>query len=76
MTYNMNIPDWLDSETDCKEGSPATTEPAGYTFVDVIPGETLGNLAKRVYGNNNVLNRLKLDLANNGQITGTIRVPK
>jgi hypothetical protein len=29
-----------------------------------------------VYGNNNVLNRLKLELANNGQITGTIRVPK
>jgi hypothetical protein len=76
MTYNPNMPDWLHNEHDCQEVGPATNEPAGYRFVDVLPGETLGDLAKRVYGNNNVLNRLKLDLANNGQITGTIRVPK
>lgn len=55
---------------------PVTNEPARYIFVDVKPGETLADLARRVYGSNNVLNRLKIELANGGNIVGTIRVPK
>jgi hypothetical protein len=53
-----------------------TNEPAMYYFVDVKPGEHLGDLARRVYGTNNVINRLKIELANGGNIVGTIRIPK
>lgn len=78
MTYNENLPlpDWQNGEDELPELRPVTNEPAGYQFTDVLPSETLADVAKRVYGNNNVINRLKLELANNGDITGRIRVPK
>ena len=76
MTTYSDSPDWQTGDDDCQDARPATNEPAAYTFTDVLPSETLADVAKRVYGNNNVLNRLKLELANNGTITGTIRVPK
>ena len=76
MTYSKDCPDWQNGEDEIKEVGPITNEPAGYTFTDVLPSETLADVAKRVYGNNNVINRLKLELANNGNITGRIRVPK
>lgn len=75
MTMN-DCPDWQHGDDDCQEARPSTQEPAAYTFTQVLPSETLADVAKRVYGNNNVLNRLKLELANNGNITGTIRVPR
>lgn len=53
-----------------------TNEPARYVLVDVKPGEHLADLARRVYGTNNVLNRLKIELANGGNIVGTVRIPK
>ena len=76
MTYNPNLPDWQNGEDELCEVRPETTEPANYTFTDVLPSETLADVAKRVYGNNNVINRLKLELANNGEISGRIRIPK
>jgi hypothetical protein len=76
MTFDPNLPDWQHGEDELCELKPTTTEPANYTFTDVLPSETLADVAKRVYGNNNVINRLKLELANNGDITGRIRVPK
>ena len=76
MTYNKDVPDWQNGLDECMEISPTTTEPAGYTFTDVLPSETVADVAKRVYGNNNVINRLKLELANNGNVIGRIRVPK
>lgn len=76
-TYNKNLPDWQDgSEDDGQNIQAQQQEPANYMFVDVRLDENLGDLAKRVYGSNNVINRLKLDLANNGNITGRIRAPK
>jgi nucleoid-associated protein YgaU len=53
-----------------------TNEPARYIFVDVKPGEQLADLARRVYGTNNVINRMKIEMANGGNICGTIRCPK
>jgi hypothetical protein len=76
MDYCPNVPDWQNGEDDCQDVTPVTNEPANFTFTDVLPSETVADVAKRVYGNNNVINRLKLELANNGNITGTIRVPK
>lgn len=76
MTYNPNLPDWQNGNDELPEIRPTTNEPANYQFTDVLPSETLADVAKRVYGNNNVINRLKLELANNGDITGRIRVPK
>jgi hypothetical protein len=76
MGYNKDVPDWQHGEDELCEVRPTTAEPAGYTFTDVLPSETVADVAKRVYGNNNVINRLKLELANNGNVTGRIRVPK
>jgi hypothetical protein len=76
MSYCPNVPDWQNGEDDYTDITPVTNEPANFTFTDVLPSETVADVAKRVYGNNNVINRLKLELANNGNITGTIRVPK
>lgn len=56
--------------------TPVTNEPARYVFVDVRPGEHLGDLTRRVYGTNNVINRMKIEMANGGNIVGTIRCPK
>lgn len=76
MGYSKDVPDWQNGLDDCQDATPSTNEPAGYTFTDVLPSETIADVAKRVYGNNNVINRLKLELANNGNIIGRIRVPK
>lgn len=71
-------PDWQHfDKADVVETAPTmTNEPAAYRLVDVKPGENLADLARRVYGSNNVLNRLKIELANGGNVVGTIRVPK
>jgi LysM repeat protein len=71
-------PDWQHFDSaDTNETAPAlTNEPAAYRYVDVKPGEHLADLARRVYGTNNVLNRLKIELANGGNVVGTIKVPK
>jgi hypothetical protein len=76
MDYCPNVPDWQHGEDTPMDATPVTNEPANFTFTEVLPSETVADVAKRVYGNNNVINRLKLELANNGNITGTIRVPK
>jgi hypothetical protein len=71
-------PDWQHFDhADVHETAPTSTnQPATYKLVEVKPGEHLGDLARRVYGSNNVLNRLKIELANGGNIFGTIKVPK
>jgi hypothetical protein len=76
MTYCPLTPDWQNGNDDCLDAKPATTEPANFTFIDVLPSDTLADIARRAYGSNNVVNRLKIELANNGNITGTIRIPK
>lgn len=72
------VPDWLhghdDSELD--EVQPQVVDAPNYTYTYVHAHETCGDVAKRCYGNNNVINRLKLELANNGNVFGFIRVPK
>ena len=74
--FDKNLPDWQNGYDELPEVCPTTNEPAAYSFTQVIPGETLAAVAKRVYGSNNVLNRLRLELANNGKIEGLIKVPR
>jgi len=76
MTYNPLTPDWQNGEDALPDARPTTAEPANFTFTDVLPSETLADVARRVYGSNNVVNRLKIELANNGEITGRIRIPR
>jgi nucleoid-associated protein YgaU len=76
MTYCPLTPDWQNGEDALPEARPATSEPANFIFIDVLPSDTLADIARRAYGTNNVINRLKIELANNGNITGTIRIPK
>lgn len=76
MTYDPLTPDWQNGDDDCGDACPTTTEPAQYRFYEVLPSDTLADIARKVYGANNVINRLKIELANNGNITGIIRIPK
>ena len=51
-------------------------DPAKYDFTLVREHENLPEVTRRVYGSNNVINRTRLDLANNGNIFGWIRIPR
>lgn len=70
------VPDWQDGDDETDEVKPQNLDAANYTYTEVRPSESCGDVAKRMYGSNNVINRLKLELANNGNVFGFIRVPK
>lgn len=76
MSYDPLTPDWQNGEDDCADVCPTTSEPAQFQFYEVLPSDTLADIARKVYGTNNVINRLKIELANGGNIIGTIRIPK
>lgn len=75
-TEQKGVPDWQNGHDDTGEVQPQINDAPNFTYTHVQPGETCGDVAKRCYGNNNVINRLKLELANNGNVFGFIRVPK
>ena len=68
--------DGLEGNNSDDEVRIMTNDPAQYRFVLVREHENLPDVARRVYGQNNVVNRLRIDLANNGNIFGWIRIPK
>jgi hypothetical protein len=70
------VPDWQNGADDTDEVAPQTLDAANFTYTYVLPNESCGDVAKRCYGNNNVINRLRLELANNGNVFGFIRVPR
>jgi hypothetical protein len=74
--YFNQLPTWQHGQDVPEQPAPTTNEPAAYRLVDVQPGETLADLTRRVYGSNNVINRLRIELANGGKISGTVRIPK
>lgn len=76
MTYDPLCPDWQNGDDDCGDVLPITNEPAQFRFYEVLPSDTLADIARKMYGTNNVINRLKIELANGGNITGIIRIPK
>lgn len=50
-----------------------STASSRYVNVDVLPGETLADLTKRVYGTNSELNRRRIQSLN-PKLEGTVRV--
>ena len=67
---------WLDDNSADDEVLIVTNDPAKYDYTVVREHESVADVARRVYGSNNVLNRTKLDLANNGNLFGWIRIPR
>ena len=67
---------WLDDNSSDDEVRILTNDPAKYDYTLVREHEGLADVARRVYGSNNVINRAKLDTANNGNILGWIRIPR
>jgi hypothetical protein len=67
---------WEDQDTTNDEIRIVDNDPAKYDYTLVKEHENLADVARRVYGSNNVVNRAKLDLANNGNIFGWIRIPR
>jgi hypothetical protein len=68
--------DGLEGNNSDDEVRIMTNDPQLYDFVQVKEHENLADVARRVYGSNNVINRSRIDLANNGNIFGWIRIPK
>lgn len=76
-TGTVGVPDWQDGADDTDEVLPTTNDAMGFTTTYVRPSETLADVARRCYGSNNVINRMRLLLANGGEIKpGYIKVPK
>jgi hypothetical protein len=67
---------WLDDNSSNDEIMIMTNDPAKYDYTLVREHEQLADVTRRVYKQNNVINRLRLDLANNGNIFGWIRIPR
>ena len=75
-TPSQGVPDWQDGADDTDEVRPTTNDAYACEMYLVKPSQTIADVARCCYGSNNVVNRLKLELANNGNITGWIKVPK
>lgn len=61
-------------ETDILPSPVVYTHTGAYKVVQVLPGESLADFCKRVYGANTEANRNRI-LANNGLIKGKVIVP-
>ena len=74
---NFGVPDWQDGSDETAEVLPTTNDAMGFTVTYVRPSETVGDVAKRCYGANNVVTRQRLLLANGGELNpGYIQVPR
>lgn len=61
-------------ETDMRLTLLTAVSQGAYRTVDVLPGETLADVTKRIYKVNSRLNRDRIT-ANNAEIAGKLKVP-
>lgn len=69
-------PNWQHGYTDYPDLKFIQNAPTAFRNVEVIPGESLGDLTRRVLGTNTKTARELIMEANNGDIRGTVQVPK
>jgi hypothetical protein len=69
-------PNWQHGTVDYADLKFEQRNPSAFRMVEVIPGESLGDLTRRVMGTNTKVARDLIYEANDGQIFGTVKVPK